>query len=46
MTFFDRMMSIDRRIIFLCVGLAVAIPLIWPLGFPVQISEEVRSFHR
>ena len=46
MTFITRMMSIDRRIIFLCVGLAVAIPLIRPLGFPVQISEEVRSFHR
>jgi hypothetical protein len=45
MAFFDRMMSIDRRIIFLCVGLAVAIPLIRPLGFPVQVSQEVRSFH-
>jgi hypothetical protein len=39
-------MSIDRRIIFLCVTLAVAIPLLHPLGFPVQVSEEVRSFHR
>ena len=46
MAFYDRMMSIDRRIIFLCVGLAVAIPLIRPLGFPVQVSEEVRSFYR
>ena len=45
MSFYQRMMSIDRRIIFLCVGLAVAIPLIHPLGFPVQVSQEVRSFH-
>jgi hypothetical protein len=45
MAFFDRMMSIDRRIIFLCVALAVAIPLLRPLGFPVQVSEEVRNFY-
>jgi hypothetical protein len=46
MAFYDRMMSIDRRIIFLSIALAVAIPLLKPLGFPVQVSEEVRSFHR
>jgi hypothetical protein len=46
MAFYDRLMSIDRRIIFLAVGLAVAIPLIRPLGFPVQVSEETRRFHR
>ncbi len=46
MAFYDRMMSIDRRIIFLSVGLSVALPLLWPLGFPVQVSEETRSFYR
>jgi hypothetical protein len=46
MAFYDRLMSIDRRIIFLSIGLAVALPLLWPLGFPVQISQETRSFHR
>ncbi len=46
MAFYDRMMSIDRRIIFLAVGLAVAIPLILPMGIPVQVSEETRNFHR
>ncbi len=46
MAFYDRMMSIDRRIIFLSVGLAVAIPIIVPLGFPVQISEETMNFYR
>lgn len=45
MAFQERLMSIDRRIIFLSVGLAVAIPLIIPLGFPVQVSEEAMSFH-
>jgi hypothetical protein len=46
MTFYERLMSIDRRIIFVCVALAVAIPLIRPLGFPVQVSEEVAAFYR
>jgi hypothetical protein len=46
MAFYDRMMSIDRRVIFLSVALAVAVPLLRPLGFPVQVSEEVRSFYR
>jgi hypothetical protein len=46
MTLYQRLMSIDRRIIFLCVGLAVAVPLLRPLGFPVQVSEEARSFYR
>jgi hypothetical protein len=46
MVLYRKMMSIDRRIIFLGIGLAVAIPIIRPLGFPVQVSEEVRSFHR
>jgi hypothetical protein len=46
MTFYERLMSIDRRIIFFSVGLAVAIPLIVPLNFPVQVSEEAESFYR
>jgi len=46
MAFYDRLMSIDRRIIFLSVGLAVAIPLFVPLDIPVQISEEANSFYR
>ena len=42
----ERLTSIDRRIIFLSVALAVAIPLLRPLGFPVQVSEESASFFR
>jgi len=45
MTFYDRLMSIDRRIIFLCIGLAVAIPILAPIGFPVQVSQETRNFY-
>jgi len=46
MAFYDRLMSIDRRIIFLSMGLAVALPLIWPLGLPVETSRETMSFYR
>lgn len=45
MSVHERMMSIDRRIIFLSVGLAVAVPLILPLNIPVQVSEEARRFY-
>jgi len=45
MTFYDRLMSIDRRVIFLCIGLAVAIPILVPIGFPVQVSQETKSFY-
>jgi hypothetical protein len=44
MAFYDRMMKIDRRVIYLCMALAVAIPLIVPIGMPVQVSEEARDF--
>ena len=46
MAFYERMMSIDRRIIFLSIGLAVALPTLFPLHLPVQVSEESRSFYR
>ena len=45
MAFYDRMMKIDRRIIYLCMTLAVAIPLIVPLRIPIQVSDETRGFY-
>ncbi len=45
MAFYDRMMKIDRRIIYLCMTLAVALPLIAPIGMPVQVSDETRGFY-
>jgi hypothetical protein len=45
MAFYDRMMKIDRRIIYLCMTLAVAIPLLVPIGMPVQVSDESRGFY-
>lgn len=46
MAFYDRMMKIDRRIIYLCMTLAVAIPLLIPIGMPVQVSDESRGFYQ
>jgi len=45
MALYDRLMSIDRRIIFLSIGLAVAIPILVPIGIPVQVSQETRIFY-
>jgi hypothetical protein len=45
MAFYDCLMSIDRRVIFLSIGLAVAIPILVPIGIPVQVSQETRSFY-
>jgi len=45
MHFFDRIAKIDRRIIFLLIGLAVIIPLIAPLGLPVDITAPVKSVY-
>jgi hypothetical protein len=45
MAFYDRMMKIDRRIIYLGMALAVAVPLIVPIGMPVQVSDESQGFY-
>jgi len=43
MRLFDRLANIDRRLIFLTIGLAVAVPIILKLKMPIRISSEVRS---
>ncbi|MGQ0665437.1 MAG: hypothetical protein ACT4O4_00225 [Nitrospiraceae bacterium] len=45
MTFAERMLKIDRRIIFLVIGLCTLLPLLYPVGLPVRISSEVRSVY-
>jgi len=37
--------TLDRRWIFLIVGLLVLIPLIWPLPLPLTVSRRVQGFH-
>ena len=36
-------LTLDRRIIYLCVALFVFVPLIWPLGLEFRITNEVRQ---
>ena len=45
MTFAERMLRIDRRIIFLVIGLCTIFPLLFPVGLPIRISSEVRGVY-
>jgi len=44
-TFADRMLKIDRRIIFLVIGLCTLLPLLYPVGLPIKISPEVQRVY-
>jgi hypothetical protein len=44
--FYELLMNMDRRIIFLVVALAVAAPLLFPLGLPVHSSREAEAYFR
>ena len=39
------MLKIDRRIIFLVIGLCTLLPLLYPVGLPIKISPEVQSVY-
>lgn len=43
-TIWDRLMAVDRRIIFVFVALSVALPLLFPIGLPVRPAGESESF--
>lgn len=45
MSFAERMLKIDRRIIFLVIGLCTLLPLLYPVGLPIRISSEVRGVY-
>ena len=45
MTFYDRMLKIDRRYIYLLVALAVIIPLLTKMSLPLTISPTVQSVY-
>jgi len=44
-TFSERMLKIDRRIIFLVIGVCTLLPLLYPVGLPIKISNEVRGVY-
>ena len=43
--FFLHLLRLDRRIIFLLIGLATLLPLLYPLGFPIRVSPEVKKIY-
>lgn len=45
MTLAEQMLRIDRRIIFLVIGLCTLLPLLYPVGLPIKISSEVRGVY-
>jgi hypothetical protein len=40
-----RLLRLDRRIIFLLIGLATLLPLLYPAGLPIRVSPEVRKIY-
>lgn len=45
MSLAERMLRIDRRVIFLVIGLCTLFPLLYPVGLPIKISPEVRAVY-
>jgi len=43
MQLFDKFANIDRRLLYLAIGLVVAIPIVLKIKMPIRISSEVRS---
>jgi hypothetical protein len=46
MKILERFEKIDRRFVFLLILLAVVIPLLFPIGFKIEVSEPVAMLHR
>lgn len=45
MNIFDRMMSLDRRWVFLFVALVCVITYVWPFSIPIRITDEVKAIY-
>jgi hypothetical protein len=45
MTFAERMLKIDRRIIFVVIAICTLLPLMFPVGLPIRTSQEVRGVY-
>src|SRR5688572_13755735 len=43
MSFAERMLQIDRLIIFMVIGVCTLLPLLFPVGLLIKISQEVRG---
>jgi hypothetical protein len=45
MKILERLANIDRRYIFILIALTVIIPLLFPIGMPITITEEVQAVY-
>jgi hypothetical protein len=45
MNFYERMMSLDRRWVYLVIGVVVVVTAIWTFRVPLYITPEVRSVY-
>ncbi|MGH7255238.1 MAG: hypothetical protein ACREI3_05615 [Nitrospirales bacterium] len=45
MSFAERMLKLDRRYIFLLIGLCTLLPLLYPVGLAIKVSPEVRAVY-
>jgi hypothetical protein len=43
--FARRLLSLDRRLIFLLIAVVTLLPLLYPLGLPIRVSPEVQKVH-
>lgn len=46
MSFYERMMNLDRRWVYLIIGLVVVITAIFPFDVPLYVTPEVRSVYK
>ena len=44
-SFWDRLMNVDRRIIFLLIAVAIGVPLFFRVAPPMRVTPVVRSLH-
>jgi len=45
MNFAERMLHIDRRLIFLVIGVCTLLPLLYPVGLAIKVSPEVHGVY-
>ncbi len=45
MAWYDRLLSVDRRWIYIVLAISVIIPAIWEMHIPVTLSSEVQDVH-
>ena len=42
MDIFEKLQALDRRVFYLLMALAIAIPIIRPIGLPIDVTDPVK----